>query len=84
MWGSGCGANRVGKRRSSLPSHVKVAFVLCDTVQQRQELLRAVWGTVPADNNLDVTMSSLRAKVDPAGGRRLIHTVRGFGHKITE
>lgn len=55
-------------------------------VVQRQELLRAVWGLGAGvdDNNLDVTMSALRAKVDNGGGRRLIRTVRGFGYKISE
>ena len=55
-------------------------------VVQRQELSRAVWGPSSGtiDNNLDVTMSALRAKVDKGCACRLIHTVRGFGYKISE
>lgn len=56
----------------------------CGHVITRQELLRDGWGAASADNNLDVAMSALRGKVDRTGGRRLIHTVRGFGYKMDE
>jgi two-component system OmpR family response regulator len=43
----------------------------------------AGWGEsmTTDDNNLDVTMSSLRSKVDK-GRKPVIHTIRGFGYKM--
>ncbi len=51
-------------------------------VVQRTQLVRAGWGESAgdSDNRLDVTMSSLRKKVDPQRGA--LQTVRGFGYKL--
>ena len=53
-------------------------------VVSRDELLKTVWSSTAAvdSNNLDVTMSALRVKVDKDSSIRLIHTVRGFGYRI--
>jgi DNA-binding response OmpR family regulator len=53
-------------------------------VVTREDLVRAVWGPdVYVDgNNLDVTVSSLRHRVDKGHAHRLIRTVRGFGYRI--
>ena len=52
-----------------------------DTVQSRQTILDAVWGTpfVGAPNTLDVYMGYLRKKVEVQGEPQLLHTVRGVG-----
>ena len=55
-------------------------------VIRRQALIENVWGVgreIP-DNNLDVFIRLLRAKVDPPGHHRLIHTVRGLGYCLRE
>jgi DNA-binding response OmpR family regulator len=36
------------------------------------------------NNNLDVFIRFLRTKVDSAGQRRLIQTVRGVGYRLRE
>ncbi len=54
-------------------------------VVRRRELIDSLWSTAGADdNNIDVAMSSLRAKMDKGRGPRLIRTVRGFGYRIEE
>lgn len=52
----------------------------------RQEIIRAVWGSVSAieSSSLDVFVKALRSKIDRAQASKLIHTVRGFGYKIVE
>ena len=55
-------------------------------VIRRQNLIEEVWGLgrdVP-DNNLDVFIRLLRAKVDTPGHHRLIQTVRGVGYCLRE
>ncbi len=53
-------------------------------VVRRQELIEVVWGAPNVDaNNVDVAVSSLRAKVDK-GHLRLIETVRGFGYRLQD
>jgi DNA-binding response OmpR family regulator len=53
-------------------------------VLRRDVLIDAVWGyeRTVENNTLDVFMKQLRTKIDDGGGRRLIHTVRGFGYKL--
>jgi DNA-binding response OmpR family regulator len=54
-------------------------------VVRRRELIDAIWSGASADdNNIDVAISSLRARLDKGGGPRLIRTVRGFGYRIEE
>ena len=54
----------------------------------REMLARDVWKetrrATPIDNVIDVQMTRLRRKVDPNGGPRLIHTVRGVGFVLRE
>ena len=54
----------------------------------REMLAREVWKeprrATPLDNVIDVQMTRLRRKVDPDGGARLIHTVRGVGFVMRE
>jgi DNA-binding response OmpR family regulator len=54
----------------------------------REMLARDVWKeprrATPLDNVIDVQMTRLRRKVDPEGGARLIHTVRGVGFVVRE
>lgn len=54
-------------------------------VMMRDRLIERVWGDSNVDNNsLDVLMRQLRAKIDPPGSRKLIHTIRGLGYTIRE
>lgn len=50
----------------------------------RQDLLQDVWGSDPgSDSNLvDVYVNYLRKKVEFAGEKKLIHTVRGVGYRL--
>jgi len=50
----------------------------------RAGLVNAVWGpgVYVDENNLDVTVSSLRNRVDKGHAHRLIRTVRGFGYRL--
>jgi DNA-binding response OmpR family regulator len=49
-------------------------------------ILERVWGMEfePNTNVLDVRMSRLRTKVDGAGEKQLIQTVRGIGYLIKD
>jgi DNA-binding response OmpR family regulator len=55
-------------------------------VVPRQRLIESVWGPdrEVGNNNLDVFIRFLRTKVDSAGQRRLIQTVRGIGYRLRE
>jgi DNA-binding response OmpR family regulator len=55
-------------------------------VVTRQRLIESVWGPdrEVGNNNLDVFIRFLRTKVDSAGQRRLIQTVRGIGYRLRE
>ena len=55
-------------------------------VVTRQRLIETVWGPdrEVGNNNLDVFIRFLRTKVDSAGQRRLIQTVRGVGYRLRE
>ena len=46
----------------------------------------AVWGPYEAveNNTLDAFISLLRSKVDNGFKLKLIHTVRGFGYRLSE
>lgn len=53
-------------------------------VVRRRDLMETIWnGSVADDNNIDVAISALRAKIDRGHPVRLIETVRGFGYRIT-
>jgi DNA-binding response OmpR family regulator len=56
-----------------------------DAVLRRDAIINAVWGyehTVE-NNTLDAFMKQLRSKIDGASTTKLIHTVRGFGYRLT-
>jgi DNA-binding response OmpR family regulator len=56
-----------------------------DAVLRRDAIINAVWGyehTVE-NNTLDAFMKQLRSKIDGAFESKLIHTVRGFGYRLT-
>jgi len=55
-------------------------------VVTRQSLIEQVWGSDRdvEDNNLDVFIRLLRAKVDATGQTRLIQTIRGVGYCLRE
>jgi len=50
----------------------------------RSQVLEHVWGYDfdPGTNLVDVCLQRLRAKIDPAGGKSLIETVRGVGYRF--
>jgi DNA-binding response OmpR family regulator len=55
-------------------------------VLTRARLIESIWGNARdvENNTLDVFIRQLRAKVDPPGHPKLIHTVRGFGYAMRE
>lgn len=55
-------------------------------VLTRNRLIEAVWGNERdvENNTVDVFIRQLRAKVEPAGSSRLIHTIRGIGYTLRE
>ena len=53
-------------------------------VVSRGEIVKAVWGSrsVLEKNSIDVSIKSLRGKIDENFPEKLIQTVRGFGYKL--
>lgn len=73
-------------------SLTKTEYLLLQVLMQnpghvvlRQEIIRTVWGSADAieSASLDVFVKALRSKVDRNPAKKLIHTVRGFGYKIS-
>jgi DNA-binding response OmpR family regulator len=54
-------------------------------VLRRDTIINAVWGyeRTVENNTLDAFMKQLRSKIDGGFNKKLIHTVRGFGYKLT-
>ena len=52
----------------------------------RPRLIEAVWGEqhMVEPNTVDVFIRQLRAKVEPEGAPKLIHTIRGVGYVLRE
>ncbi len=52
----------------------------------RERILAAVWGTHqdPLTNVVDVFIRRLRSKIDDGQPRKLIHTVRGLGYRLSD
>lgn len=52
---------------------------------EREQLFETVWGYEEDfnSNSLDVFVYRLRNKLERASGRRLIHTVRGYGYRLS-
>lgn len=55
-------------------------------VVTRTMLLETIWGYSfdPQSNVIDVQVSRLRRKIDGAGSRPLIHTIRGAGYMLSD
>lgn len=57
-------------------------------VVTREMLAKEVWKeterATPLDNVIDVHIGRLRKKIDEPFGKKLLHTVRGVGFKLTE
>lgn len=86
-------AQHVVKRAGSPVALTRTEFVLLETllrnsgrVVTRDRLIEAVWGNdrEVESNTLDVYVRQLRAKIEPAGSRRLIQTIRGVGYAMRE
>lgn len=54
-------------------------------VLRRDAIIDAIWGyeRTVENNTLDAFMKQLRSKIDGDFEKKLIHTVRGFGYKLT-
>ncbi len=52
----------------------------------RSAIIEAVWGfeTDVENNTVDAYIKLLRDKVDGGPGRKLIHTVRGYGYILRD
>src|SRR5947209_8829994 len=55
-------------------------------VLTRNRLIEAVWGNERdvENNTVGVFIRQLRAKMEPAGSSKLIHTIRGIGYTLRE
>ena len=55
-------------------------------VMTRPRLIESVWGFEREieNNTLDVYIRMVRAKVEPPGSRKMIHTIRGIGYAMRE
>lgn len=71
------------------PRELKLlAYLLMNAhkIVTRTMLLEVIWGYSfdPQSNVIDVLVSRLRRKIDAAGARALLHTVRGRGYVLTD
>jgi len=81
-------------KRAGLPvALTRTEFVLLETLMRnsgrvltRDRLIEAVWGNEREveSNTLDVYVRQLRSKIEPAGNRKLIQTIRGVGYAMRE
>lgn len=80
--------NRAGKHIYLNPTQFRIMVFLMQNphrVIKREELEYAVWQDNPPDSDaLRTHLSNLRQAVDKPFGRRLLHTIRGFGYKLTD
>jgi DNA-binding response OmpR family regulator len=86
-------AHHVVKRACSPVALTRTEFVLLETLMSnsgrvvtRDRLIEAVWGNEREveSNTLDVYVRQLRSKIEPAGSRKLIQTIRGVGYAMRE
>jgi DNA-binding response OmpR family regulator len=86
-------ATREVKRRGAVIPLTRTEFVLLETlmrsagrVMTRTRAIEAVWGHEHEieNNTLDVFIRQVRAKIDPPGSPKLIHTIRGVGYALRE
>ncbi|SES71401.1 DNA-binding response regulator, OmpR family, contains REC and winged-helix (wHTH) domain [Nitrosomonas marina] len=80
--------SRAGKYISLNPTLFRLlAFLMQNPhrVIKREELEHAVWQENPPDSDaLRTHLSNLRQMIDKPFGYSLIHTVRGFGYRLTD
>lgn len=81
-------ASRAGKPiRLTRTEFLLLEFMMRNqgVVLRRDILIDAVWGyeRTVENNTLDVFMKQLRSKIDDGADRKLIHTIRGFGYKLS-
>lgn len=79
-------------RNGELISLTRTEYLLLENLMKnaghvvsRDEIVKTVWGAKTAieQNSIDVYVRALRAKVDVGYPDKLIHTVRGFGYKLS-
>ncbi len=80
---------RNGKTIALTPTEFRLLEVLMRRANRaisRASIIDAVWGFDDdvASNTVDVYIKLLREKVDNETGKRLIHTVRGFGYILRD
>lgn len=81
-------ASRAGRKISlTRTEFLLLEFLMrnAHVVLRRDAIIDAVWGyeRTVENNTLDAFMKQLRSKIDGDSDRKLIHTVRGFGYKLT-
>jgi two-component system copper resistance phosphate regulon response regulator CusR len=81
-------ATRAGRRISLTSKEYKLLELLlrrANQVVSRDDLVEAGWGfqTDVRENTLDFYIHSLRDKIELAGERSLIRTVRGLGYQLS-
>jgi DNA-binding response OmpR family regulator len=81
------------KRSGTLVGLSRTEFVILEMLMRnpgrvitRARLIEAVWGHERdvQSNTLDVFIRQLRAKMEPSGTSKLLHTVRGIGYSLRE
>ena len=86
-------AAREVRRCGAVIPLTKTEFVLLEMlirnagrVMTRARMIEAVWGHEREieNNTLDVFIRQVRAKIDPPGSPKLIHTIRGIGYALRE
>jgi DNA-binding response OmpR family regulator len=79
---------RAGKRINLNPTLFRIMLYLMQNphrVITRSELEYAVWQDNPPDSDaLRTHLSNLRQVIDKPFDRMLLHTIRGFGYKLTD
>ena len=81
------------RRAGSVVSLSRTEFVILDLLMKnsgrvitRDRLIEVVWGhdRDVQSNTLDVFIRQLRAKIEPSGTAKLLHTIRGIGYSLRE
>jgi DNA-binding response OmpR family regulator len=81
------------RRAGSVVSLSRTEFVILEVLMKnsgrvitRERLIEVVWGNERdvQSNTLDVFIRQLRAKIEPSGTAKLLHTIRGIGYTLRE
>ena len=81
------------RRSGALVALSRTEFVILEMLMRnpgrvttRARLIEAVWGHERdvQSNTLDVFIRQLRAKIEPSGTSKLLHTIRGIGYSLRE